>query len=108
MSETMRKPPNAGKGRPKGARNKVTRALKESLLATFEEIGGLEAMATWARKNQTEFYKICARLIPTEVNASVEGSARYVIWAPKPCKTTEEWLSQNARLISSDREDIQH
>lgn len=29
-------------------------------------------MAKWAKENQTEFYKIYARLIPTEVSGKVE------------------------------------
>jgi hypothetical protein len=33
----------------------------------FEGIGGDATFQKWARKNQTEFYKIAARLIPSEV-----------------------------------------
>jgi hypothetical protein len=58
---------NAGKGRPKGATNRLSRAFKEATMLVFEEIGGTSAFADWTRRHPTEFYKICARLIPHEV-----------------------------------------
>lgn len=61
------KPPNAGKGRPKGAPNKFTSSFKEALLLAFQGIGGTEALTVWGAANPTEFYKIAARLIPHEV-----------------------------------------
>lgn len=96
MSETKRKPPNAGKGRPKGSQNKTTKAFKEAVLAVYHDIGGNEALAKWAKENPTEFYKICARLIPTEVNANI-GSTQYVVRVPEPCATVEEWEEGNRR-----------
>jgi hypothetical protein len=56
-----------GPGRPKGSVNKVTATAKENIIAVFSRIGGEAAMAKWALENLTEFYKIYARLIPTEV-----------------------------------------
>jgi hypothetical protein len=67
MNTGRPKPPNAGKGRPKGAKNKTTRAFKEAVLRAFTGIGGDKTFQAWATQNQTEFYKIAARLIPTEV-----------------------------------------
>jgi hypothetical protein len=67
---SARKPPAAGKGRPKGATNKLTRAFKEAVLNVYNGLGGDPAMLEWARKNPTEFYKIAARLIPHEVVGS--------------------------------------
>ena len=58
----------AGPGRPKGSQNKVNAAFKTALLLAFEEIGGVEALAAWAKENPTDFYKICGRLIPHEVS----------------------------------------
>lgn len=56
----------SGKGRPKGALNKVTRGAKLAVLAAFEGIGGQATFNKWAKQNQTEFYKLFGRLIPTE------------------------------------------
>lgn len=62
-------------GKPKGATNKLTRTFKEILTNALEALqedkkNNLEA---WAKENPTEFYKIASKLIPTEVNATVEG-----------------------------------
>lgn len=53
-------------GRVKGTQNKVTTAFKEAVLEAFHQMGGAAALLTWGRDNQTEFYKIAARLIPVE------------------------------------------
>jgi hypothetical protein len=51
-------------GRKPGTQNKNTRALKEAILHVFEDLGGAEHLKTWAQQNQTEFYRIFARLTP--------------------------------------------
>lgn len=65
-------PPNAGKGRPKGSQNKVNAAFKNAVLEVFERNGGTEWMSQWASENETEFFKIAARLIPTEMTGKIE------------------------------------
>ena len=57
-------------GRQAGTPNKITAAFKDALRFVYEDIGGNAAFSEWAKENPTEFYKICARLIPTEVAAS--------------------------------------
>jgi hypothetical protein len=73
----------AGKGRPKGVKNKTTLAMKEAISCVYndlqedtgEEHGHFKA---WAKENQTEFYKIAAKLIPIDVNANVDGGLEIV------------------------------
>jgi len=60
-----------GPGRPKGMPNKSTASIKAAFLEAFERRGGAEALVTWAETNETEFYKLASKLIPTEVNAAV-------------------------------------
>lgn len=55
-------------GRQKGTPNKINRAFKEAVQLAYGNIGGDAAFARWAKANPTEFYKIAARLIPTETN----------------------------------------
>ena len=66
--------PRPGAGRIKGSQNKLTRSIKEALLLAFNGMGGAAELERWGKKNQTEFYKICARLIPTEISG-VDGAA---------------------------------
>lgn len=74
-----RRPPNAGKGRPKGVPNKVTTSIKNAFLEAFERRGGVDALIAWAAKdgNETEFYKLASKLIPTEINAQVAATVTH-------------------------------
>jgi hypothetical protein len=57
--------------RPKGVPNKVGAQAKENNVAVFTRLGGTAAMAAWARNNQTEFYRLYARLIPGESTSQI-------------------------------------
>lgn len=70
---TKRRPPNAGKGRVKGVPNKTTVAVKQALAAAFDELGGVAALAEWARGNPDDFYKLWVKLLPTEVSGPDGG-----------------------------------
>jgi hypothetical protein len=77
------KPPNAGKGRPKGSVNKTTASVKAALTEAFDQNGGVPSLLAWAKDQPTEFYKLWARMLPTEVSgpdgAPLEGEKYYVI-----------------------------
>ena len=59
---------NAGKGRPKGSKNKFT-ALKDTFLQAFEDIGGVDELANWGKQkeNRTAFYQIISKMLPKEI-----------------------------------------
>lgn len=63
-------------GRKKGSPNKTTTAVKEALLDAFERLGGIDSLLHWARSNNTEFYKLWARILPQEINANMSGSLK--------------------------------
>lgn len=69
-----RKPPNAGKGRPKGSLNKTTAAAKTIISEVANRLGGADRMLEWAKEspdNEKVFWaSIYPRLLPLEVNAS--------------------------------------
>lgn len=56
--------------------NKITRTVKETVLDVFDrlQLHDTANLETWGEQNPTEFYKIAAKLIPTEVKAQVEVS----------------------------------
>ena len=54
--------------------NKATASIKAAFLEAFERKGGVTALVEWADKEPTEFYKLAAKLIPTDVK--VEGEMR--------------------------------
>ncbi len=61
-------------GRKKGTPNKLTGTFREAICLAYQSIGGHDAFSKWAAQNPTEFYRIAARLIPTEnKNSDSEG-----------------------------------
>lgn len=62
-------------GRPKGAKNKLTRTVRDVVLETFNDLQNdpQANISTWAKKNPTEFYRIAAKLIPTSLSAELSG-----------------------------------
>lgn len=74
-----RKPPNAGKGRPKGTPNKSTASVKAALTEAFEKLGGATALVAWGKlpENRGEFYKLWAKMLPQEVTGA--GGAPLIV-----------------------------
>jgi hypothetical protein len=68
-----------GPGRPKGMPNKSTKLVKEALQEAFEQLGGVPSLLRWATRNRDEFYKLWARLIPSEVHLSGEDGGALVV-----------------------------
>ena len=60
-----RLPPNAGKGRPKGVPNKISRSVRESIEAAFEEVGSHEYLVEQARNNPAGFMALLGKLLPS-------------------------------------------
>ena len=69
-----RKPPRAGMGRPAGATNKTTKAVKEMLMAALDELNGSEYFLEQARENPAAFMSLVGKLIPTEVKNQLTGA----------------------------------
>ena len=65
---------NRGRGRPKGAPNKNTRAVKEMLMAALDELNGSEYFLEQARENPAAFMSLVGKLIPTEVKNQLTGA----------------------------------
>lgn len=62
-------------GRPKGATNKTTRAVKEVFATVFSDLqeDPKHSLEKWAKENITEFYKLATKLIPTEIDSNFLG-----------------------------------
>lgn len=60
------RPPNAGKGRPKGARNKVTKNLREMVLGALDDVGGQDYLAEQAQTNPVAFMALLGKVLPPE------------------------------------------
>lgn len=53
-------------GRPKGATNKLTSKIRNSLIKVYDELGGDEGMKQWAEKNPAKFYELYIKTAPKE------------------------------------------
>jgi hypothetical protein len=67
------KPPNAGKGRPKGSTNKATKALKEMILGALDDAGGQDYLRRQSAENPTAFLTLIGKVLPSEINANHSG-----------------------------------
>jgi hypothetical protein len=103
-------------GRKKGTQNKVSLSLKQAVLETFEQLGGVRHMATWAKRHPSEFYRITARLVPSgdpvrldgmdgtlaaQSSAVVKAMATGTI-TPEQASTVMQVLSAQARVVEID------
>ena len=72
-----RKPPNAGKGRPKGVPNKTTALLKDAILMAAQAAGGVKGIAGYleaqAEKNPGPFMTLLGKVLPTQVAGDPEN-----------------------------------
>lgn len=75
-------------GKPKGAVSHLTKTVKETVLEVFNQLQAdpVHDLASFARKNPRDFYAIAAKLIPTEVKATVETERVIVNLIPPDVK----------------------
>ncbi len=67
------KPGERRGGRKRGTPNKVTRSCRQAIEFAADALGGGEALARWAKKNQTLFWsRIYVRLLPVSGSVVVQ------------------------------------
>lgn len=96
------KPGERRGGRQKGTQNKLTVTIKEAVLEAFVLLGGVREMVKWAKDgHQGEFYRIVARLIPTEVTGKNGGPVWTAQSEAPPVETVTEEDAEDAyfRLV---------
>lgn len=71
MANSNPKPPNAGKGRPKGATNKLGRTVKSSIEAAFDMVGGPLYLARQAEENPVAFMTLLGKVLPLQIQADI-------------------------------------
>ena len=67
---------NAGKGRPKGSKNRTTLIAKEAIATAAEKIGGAERLTAWVLEdpqNEKVFWsQIYTKLLPHQIEGAGE------------------------------------
>lgn len=67
-----RKPPAAGRGRPKGARNKATAEIKDMVRQALDGAGGVSYLIRQADENPPAFMGLVGRIMPKEIQATIK------------------------------------
>ena len=69
---------NAGRGRPRGSRNRTTAAAKAIIEDAVDRLGGADRLLEWAKEspdNERVFWSsIFPKLLPLQVTGKDEGS----------------------------------
>lgn len=65
---------NRGRGRPKGAPNKNTQAIKDMLLASLDNVGGQAYFQQQAIENPNAYMALIGKIIPAEVKKEITGA----------------------------------
>lgn len=60
-------------GKPKGAQNHLTKTVRETVLAVFNELQGepTHNLKAFAKKYPRDFYQIAAKLIPQDMSVTL-------------------------------------
>jgi len=73
-----------GRGRPKGAQNKLGKAAKEVIAEAADRLGGVDRLVEWAKeddKNESAYWtSIYPKLLPLQVNADINLSDSARAW----------------------------
>ncbi len=87
--------PRAGAGRPKGIPNKLGTDIRKMILAALDAAGGAEYLTRQAEANPSAFMTLVGRVLPTKIEADVAVHS-YVMRAPTPIESADEWLKLHA------------
>lgn len=74
-----RKPPAAGKGRPKGSKNKISSDVKAMVLEALSTAGGAGYLVAQSEKNPVAFMALVGKVLPMTVQGDPENPLHYTI-----------------------------
>ena len=83
--KAVRKPPNAGKGRRKGAVNKTTALLKDAILEAAKAAGGgnkdglVKYLTSQAEANPGPFMSLLGKVLPMQVVGDDDGPIQITV-----------------------------
>ena len=74
-NSAKRRPPAAGKGRPKGAKNKTTTLLKDAILMAAGNAGGKDGLVAYltarAKKQPGPFLTLLGKILPMQHTGTI-------------------------------------
>lgn len=76
-------------GRQKGVANKDTRPIRELILGALLDVGGQKWLAEQAQKNPVAFMGLIAKVMPSEVKATLDNRVTLNIVTGIPDQSTD-------------------
>ncbi|MCK9299358.1 MAG: hypothetical protein M0P21_10430 [Methanoculleus sp.] len=76
----------SGQGRPKGAQNKTTKALKEMILGALDQAGGESYLLQQARENPNAFLTLVGKVLPTTLASDPKNPPSITVTFIEPDK----------------------
>jgi len=68
-----------GPGRPKGARNKITRDIQAAIVNAFEKAGGENYLLQVAQEDPKTFCALLGKVLPMQVSGEGGGPVKLVV-----------------------------
>jgi|HubBroStandDraft_6_1064221.scaffolds.fasta_scaffold1142038_1 hypothetical protein len=65
-------PKPANSGRKRNVSNKITRDIREMILAALDKVGGVSYLVKQAESNPTAFLTLVGKIIPAQIDASIK------------------------------------
>ncbi len=87
-------------GRRKGVPNKTTVLIKEALLESFNQLGGVNYLLMLAASEPKSYAMLLARIIPAELHAEISGSLTTVVLRNY---TGIEWEEKAKAAVEAER-----
>jgi hypothetical protein len=90
-------------GRVAGTPNKHTADLKAMILTALDKAGGVDYLTQQAAQSPAAFMTLVGKVLPTQLTGDPDNPVTYVVRAPSPVESTNEWLRLHApRTIDVD------
>ena len=99
----------AGPGQPKtggretGTPNKATAAVKEAIVAAFDEVGGKDYLVQIARSDPKVFCSLLAKLLPAQVRAELDNSEMTILHLRDYTGLSDEEARERWRRDNAER-----
>jgi hypothetical protein len=85
-----------GAGRKAGVPNKFTADLKAMILGALEDAGGRDYLAAQALESPAAFMTLVGKVLPLQLTGDPNNPVTYVLRAPSPVESADEWLRLHA------------
>jgi hypothetical protein len=87
----------SGQGRPKGSKNKATKALKDMILGALSDVGGQKYLERQAIENPVAFMSLIGKVLPTTLAGADGGPLRLTLEALVHASLVRE--AEEAKII---------